>query len=177
MFNKLKIPTIAVVENMSTFICPCCDTSHDIFSRVANSSSPQATLDSYRNVDRLMDQFGITIRSQLPIHPDLAMLRFAGPPRNPLEKSDKIYSSTMKPSINSEFHEVEVFPFVRAFGEEHPIWRTLKILCQDLIRELSAMRFSEDRAPDLRMLEDGLIEMIIKHPLAKDSINTSKLTL
>ena len=31
MFDKLKVPTIGVVENMSYFQCPGCDERHDIF--------------------------------------------------------------------------------------------------------------------------------------------------
>jgi ATP-binding protein involved in chromosome partitioning len=31
MFNKVDIPIIGVIENMSTFICPACGTRHDIF--------------------------------------------------------------------------------------------------------------------------------------------------
>lgn len=31
MFNKVDVPIIGVVENMSTFICPNCGTRHDIF--------------------------------------------------------------------------------------------------------------------------------------------------
>jgi ATP-binding protein involved in chromosome partitioning len=31
MFNKVEIPVLGVVENMSYFVCPDCGTSHDIF--------------------------------------------------------------------------------------------------------------------------------------------------
>jgi ATP-binding protein involved in chromosome partitioning len=31
MFNKVEIPLLGVVENMSHFVCPNCGTSHDIF--------------------------------------------------------------------------------------------------------------------------------------------------
>ena len=31
MFDKLKVPTIGVVENMSYFLCPGCDERHEIF--------------------------------------------------------------------------------------------------------------------------------------------------
>jgi ATP-binding protein involved in chromosome partitioning len=31
MFNKVEIPVLGIVENMSFFVCPNCGTSHDIF--------------------------------------------------------------------------------------------------------------------------------------------------
>jgi ATP-binding protein involved in chromosome partitioning len=31
MFDKLKVPTIAVIENMSYYKCSNCDTKHKIF--------------------------------------------------------------------------------------------------------------------------------------------------
>jgi ATP-binding protein involved in chromosome partitioning len=32
MFNKLDVPILGIVENMSYFICPTCNTRHDVFS-------------------------------------------------------------------------------------------------------------------------------------------------
>ena len=31
MFETLDVPVIGIVENMRGFVCPTCDTSHDIF--------------------------------------------------------------------------------------------------------------------------------------------------
>ncbi len=33
MFKQLEVPVIGVIENMSYFICPSCDTQHDLFGR------------------------------------------------------------------------------------------------------------------------------------------------
>lgn len=33
MFRKVHVPVLGIIENMSYFICPNCQTSHDIFSR------------------------------------------------------------------------------------------------------------------------------------------------
>ena len=33
MFHKVNVPVLGIVENMSYFICPNCQTQHDIFSR------------------------------------------------------------------------------------------------------------------------------------------------
>lgn len=33
MFRKVHVPVLGIIENMSYFICPACQTTHDIFSR------------------------------------------------------------------------------------------------------------------------------------------------
>ena len=33
MFDKVKVPVLGVIENMSTFVCPHCDKPTDIFSK------------------------------------------------------------------------------------------------------------------------------------------------
>jgi ATP-binding protein involved in chromosome partitioning len=33
MFDKVAIPTLGLIENMSSFVCPSCNTVHDIFAR------------------------------------------------------------------------------------------------------------------------------------------------
>jgi ATP-binding protein involved in chromosome partitioning len=33
MFDKVAIPTLGLIENMSSFVCPNCNTVHDIFAR------------------------------------------------------------------------------------------------------------------------------------------------
>jgi len=33
MFDKVNIPTLGLVENMASFVCPNCDAVHDIFAR------------------------------------------------------------------------------------------------------------------------------------------------
>ena len=33
MFNKLNIPIAGIIENMSGFICPCCNSAYDIFGK------------------------------------------------------------------------------------------------------------------------------------------------
>jgi Mrp family chromosome partitioning ATPase/DUF971 family protein len=55
MFEKLKVPTVAVVENMSYFLCDGCDKRHEIFGQGA--------------MRRLVDQFGFRNTLQIPIEP------------------------------------------------------------------------------------------------------------
>lgn len=59
MFNKVSIPTIAVAENMSTFVCGSCGTEHALF-------------DSPGSTRRILEQFGIPAFVQLPLDPVLS---------------------------------------------------------------------------------------------------------
>lgn len=58
MFDDLKVPTIAVVENMAYFKCGNCDEKHRIFGA------------GYTNY--LVDQFGIKNSYELPLAPEFS---------------------------------------------------------------------------------------------------------
>lgn len=58
MAKMMNIPVLGIVENMSYFVCPNCDTKHNIFG------------DS--GVDSIAAEFGIDTVAKLPIHPKLA---------------------------------------------------------------------------------------------------------
>ncbi len=73
MFHQLKVPTVAVVENMSHFICDNCEKKHYLFGRGA--------------LDRLVRQFGIQNAFELPLVPEVSELSDAGKPIV-LEKPD-----------------------------------------------------------------------------------------
>ena len=66
MFDKLRLPTIAVVENMSYFYCPDCETRHDIFGGGA--------------LQQLLKQFGIPFAIELPLDRDIALYSDSGHP-------------------------------------------------------------------------------------------------
>jgi ATP-binding protein involved in chromosome partitioning len=57
MFRKLEVPVLGVIENMSYFICPNCNTRHDIF----NSGSPEERTAA----------LGLPFLGAIPIHPDV----------------------------------------------------------------------------------------------------------
>jgi len=59
MFNKVSIPTIAVVENMSTFSCHVCGTAHHVFDRSGRCQ-------------RVAESFGIPAVLSLPLDSDLS---------------------------------------------------------------------------------------------------------
>jgi Mrp family chromosome partitioning ATPase/DUF971 family protein len=66
MFDKLQVPTVAVVENMSYFVCGNCDERHEIFGRGA--------------MHKLVEQFGFEAAFQLPLDSRVAELSDNGSP-------------------------------------------------------------------------------------------------
>jgi Mrp family chromosome partitioning ATPase/DUF971 family protein len=66
MFDKVKVPTIGVVENMSFFECPGCGTKHHLFGQGARR--------------RLVEQFGIANSFEIPLIPDISRLSDLGKP-------------------------------------------------------------------------------------------------
>ena len=67
MFNQLNVETIAVVENMSYFICDNCDKKHQIFGEGA--------------LKKIKKQYGLDKNFILPMTPDLTI---AGDTGNPI---------------------------------------------------------------------------------------------
>ena len=66
MFDTLKVPTVTVVENMSTFVCPDCAHAHALFGRGA--------------LDRLSQEFGLANTFSLPLESALSESCDAGTP-------------------------------------------------------------------------------------------------
>ena len=58
MFDKLKVPTVAIVENMCYFECPGCGTRHHLFGQGASQ--------------RITGQYGIRNAFELPVQPELS---------------------------------------------------------------------------------------------------------
>ena len=58
MAGMMNIPVLGIVENMSYFICPDCNSKHNIFGT--------------SEVERIAAEFGIDTLSKLPINPKLA---------------------------------------------------------------------------------------------------------
>ena len=66
MFDSLKVPTMAVVENMAYYKCTSCDDKHRIFG-------PGYT-------DRLVDDFGIKHSFEVPIMEEVSRMGDSGTP-------------------------------------------------------------------------------------------------
>lgn len=66
MFDRMKVPTVAVVENMSYFICGNCTERHYPFGRGALQS--------------LVNEFGFKNTIEFPIHPDISPTGDSGTP-------------------------------------------------------------------------------------------------
>jgi ATP-binding protein involved in chromosome partitioning len=58
-FEKAKSSVLGVVENMSSFVCPHCDTPTDIFRRGGGQ--------------RMSEEFGVPFLGSIPIDPDIAI--------------------------------------------------------------------------------------------------------
>src|SRR5919197_5658567 len=57
MFRQLEVPIVGVIENMSYFICPGCDTRHELFGRGGG--------------ERIAKSFGIPFLGQVPLQPNV----------------------------------------------------------------------------------------------------------
>ena len=66
MFDKMKIPTVAVVENMSYFTCNNCNTKHEVFGT--------------GSMKKLVQQFGFKNAFSLPIDTEISRLSDIGAP-------------------------------------------------------------------------------------------------
>jgi ATP-binding protein involved in chromosome partitioning len=55
MFQEVKTTVLGIVENMSGFVCPTCDTRHPIFGEGGGQ--------------RTADQYGVPLLGEIPIEP------------------------------------------------------------------------------------------------------------
>ena len=57
MFKQLEVPVIGVIENMSYFVCPTCDTRHELFGRGGGQ--------------RIAEAFEAPFLGQVPLQPNV----------------------------------------------------------------------------------------------------------
>jgi ATP-binding protein involved in chromosome partitioning len=57
MFDKLQVPVLGVIENMSYFLCPTCETRHDIFATGTGEERALA--------------MGLSFLGAIPLHPEV----------------------------------------------------------------------------------------------------------
>ena len=58
MFNKLNVPIIGVIENMSSFVCPNCNENHYIFGK--------------GGAKKISEKFNIPFIGESPLHPSIS---------------------------------------------------------------------------------------------------------
>ena len=91
MFEKMKVPTVSVVENMSYFLCDGCDKRHEIFGQGA--------------MRRLVDQFGFRNTLQIPMEPAVTTHGDSGRPLV-LAAPDSVSAQAFRDLANSTVREI-----------------------------------------------------------------------
>ncbi|KAK2719769.1 iron-sulfur cluster transfer protein NUBPL-like isoform X2 [Artemia franciscana] len=90
MLEKVKVPIIGVVNNMSTFICSKCDTPSNIFG-------------TNEGAQMLAKDFGVKVLSNIPLDPRIGELSDTGQPvvlAHPESKQAQEYKSLAKSVIS-----------------------------------------------------------------------------
>ncbi|MCT4656288.1 MAG: iron-sulfur cluster carrier protein ApbC [Cohaesibacter sp.] len=85
MFEKVNIPILGVVENMSYFLCPSCGEKHDIFG--------------HGGAREIADKIGVPFLGEVPLHMDIRERSDAGRPivaTNADSEHSKIYRAIAK---------------------------------------------------------------------------------
>ncbi|RDU61403.1 Mrp/NBP35 family ATP-binding protein [Helicobacter sp. MIT 14-3879] len=80
MFSKCQIPIFGIIENMSGFLCPSCNTIYDIFGK--------------GNAKNLASEFGTEIVAKIPLEPKIVESSDAGKPISfymPDSHASKVY--------------------------------------------------------------------------------------
>jgi len=57
MFNKLNVPILGVIENMSSFVCPNCNENHYIFGQ--------------GGAKKISEKFNVPFIGEIPLHPSI----------------------------------------------------------------------------------------------------------
>lgn len=91
MFDKLKVPTVSVIENMAYFKCNECSEPKYIFGPGVRQ--------------RLVDQFGIKNSFELPLVPDLSRWSDAGTPLV-IQEPDHPVAQTFRDIADSTLSEI-----------------------------------------------------------------------
>ncbi len=74
MFQKVNVPILGLIENMSHFNCPHCGENTDIFVG--------------QHIDKTAENYNINILGKIPLHPQLVQFCEQGTPASTLEAQD-----------------------------------------------------------------------------------------
>jgi ATP-binding protein involved in chromosome partitioning len=66
MFQRVRVPVLGIVENMSSFICSQCSTEHHIFGK--------------GGADRVARELGVPVIGRVPLQPDVVSAGDSGKP-------------------------------------------------------------------------------------------------
>ena len=80
MFEKVNVPVLGLIENMSFFVCHKCDERHDIFRHGGGR--------------RVSEALGIPLLGEIPIEPDIALSGDSGVPiveKDPVSSAARAY--------------------------------------------------------------------------------------
>jgi ATP-binding protein involved in chromosome partitioning len=66
MFQRVRVPVLGIVENMSYFICPSCTTEHHIFG--------------HGGAERVARELGVPLIGRIPLQPDVVSAGDSGKP-------------------------------------------------------------------------------------------------
>lgn len=81
MFKKVSVPLLGLVSNMSTFICPSCNTAHPIFGATDK-------------ISRHCDEHGLRLLGEVPLHQAICEDADKGKPtvvREPESERGKVF--------------------------------------------------------------------------------------
>lgn len=111
MFNKVQIPTIAVVENMSFFMCGNCSTEHQLF-------------DTSGNAKAIAKKFGVNTLIQLPLDPELSSRKIGPFAMDPILR-ETLLGQRFQQLVDAAIEELE------AMKESEIEWTVLAVDGED----------------------------------------------
>eukprot|EP01054_Gregarina_sp_Poly1_P010905 Gregarina_sp_Poly_1__10904@NODE_850_length_5977_cov_89_644501_g614_i0_p1_GENE_NODE_850_length_5977_cov_89_644501_g614_i0NODE_850_length_5977_cov_89_644501_g614_i0_p1_ORF_typecomplete_len542_score74_40ParA/PF10609_9/4_2e66AAA_31/PF13614_6/2e16DUF971/PF06155_12/1_6e13CBP_BcsQ/PF06564_12/2_5e13FeS_assembly_P/PF01883_19/4_6e13CbiA/PF01656_23/3_3e12MipZ/PF09140_11/1_1e09MipZ/PF09140_11/65VirC1/PF07015_11/2_2e05VirC1/PF07015_11/1e02Fer4_NifH/PF00142_18/0_00016ArsA_ATPase/PF02374_15/0_024ArsA_ATPase/PF len=154
-YEKMNIPTIALIENMAYIECRKCLEETEIFQSTYSVDSVEGkenaseigpchpasqSTTTVLPVQRLLDQFGVKLHLRLPLDPRLSAVSFI--------KNGKAE-----------------FPFALAFNEKTKPWKKLLNFCSQLTREISTVVYGDHKTPEIVTTSDGLLQISIQKGL------------
>lgn len=74
-FFSVQIPLVGIVENMSHFVCPCCQTKSSLWC-----TDPKQNVQVETGAAKLAADYNIPLLCQIPIEPHLSMANDKGQP-------------------------------------------------------------------------------------------------